>query len=272
MIKKYLIFLVIVTCSLATFAQNYANDYKVAIKLFQAKRYNQAMAAFEKLAKTTATPRYKYNYYRYASYSALNLKQYDKAIAFADKIYDIEKPYKYLYINVKLKALYYAKKYKQANELITIEEIITFPKLDLGEGAYYLGLSQHKLGKDKNAYKTFTLGAKKTKSGYNKALLLLGGGNIQKNVFRTPNKAVEIFRTAIKIPKGHSSHKAMAHIAIAQILLSQNKNSEAIAEYNKALALKKLKDYWKARILAHKADTLKLMSKETEAIQDKTRN
>ncbi len=54
---------------------------------------------------------------------------------------------------------------------------------------------------------------------------------------------------------------------MAYILISQKKNDEALAEYDKALELKKLTAYWESRMMYRKADFLKKIKKNDEAIK-----
>jgi hypothetical protein len=225
------------------------------------------MTAFEKLAKTTGNPTNQYNCYRYAGYSARKSKQHDKAIAFADKIGEIKNPYKYLAMVRKLEALYYAKKYKQANEMITREEILEWPKTYGHTGLYFLGLAQYQLKKGKEAEKTFALGVKNASSDSQKGIHHLKSATNYQHRLKDPDKAMESYRALIKVPKAHPNHKATGYEAIASMLRGKKKNSDAIAEYDKALALEKLGGYWKARILGRKADTLKIMGKKAEAIK-----
>lgn len=151
MLKKALVFSLAIICSTAAFAFNYKAEWKAAYKLYQGKKYAEAMKAFSELAEKTDSAGYQHNCLKYAGYSAQRLKKYDEAIAFADKIAEIKNPYKYYSKLRKLEFMYNGRKYKDMIAEFNVDDINTWPKGFRSEGFYRLGYAYYRLNKGEEA-------------------------------------------------------------------------------------------------------------------------
>ena len=268
MFKKLLILTLVVNCSVAIFAQvDYSEKWKAAYKLYRARKYAEAIPAFEKLAEYTSDPGRKHNCYIHAGYSARNLKKYDEAIAFAKKAGEVENPYVYQGKIRELDFMYSGKKYDEALEKFPIDEIMKWPKRYRSDALYYIGLSQYNLKKGEDAEKTFTLMHENAVHPNTQTIALLRKGNNYRHRLKDVDKAIATYGEAVAVPNGHTSYKAEAYENLASILISQKKYDEALGEYDKLLAIKKLNGYCKARGLYRKAGLLNTMSKKEEAIK-----
>lgn len=267
MLKKSLIFIFVVSCSTAIFAQDYSTDWKAAYKLYRARKYAEAVTAFVKLAEQDYTSQSgKYNCYIHAGYSARNLKKYDEAVAFATKASKVKNHYFYEGKTREFDFMVSGKKYKELTETITTDEILEWPKYYRSNALYYLGLAQYYLKNAEDAEKTFKLMHENAVRGYYKTLALLRSGNNYRHRMKDKERAAATYKAAIAVPKGHPHHKAEACEQLVYILISQKKNDEALAEYDKSLKLK-LNGYWKSRMMYRKADLLRKMGKKEEAVK-----
>jgi len=267
MLKKLLIFALIVSCSAAVFAQDYKTEWKAAYKLYRAKKYAEAIPAFEKLAESTSVPSNKHNCYMHAGYSARKLKKYDEAIAFAKKSGEVQNPYKYTSLTRQIDFMYSAKKYKEVLGMLSIDDIMEWPKCYRSDALYYLGLSEYTLKEGEDAERTFKLMHENAITGNHKTLALLRSGHNYRHRLKNNDKAMEAFRGTIEVPKGNVWHQSEAYDGIASILISQKKYDEALAEYDKLIAMKKVHAYWKARGSYNKGNLLKKIGKKEEAIK-----
>ena len=267
MLKKFLIFTFVVSCSAATFAQDYSTDWNAAYKLYRARKYAEAITAFVKLAEQdyTSQPN-RYNCYIHAGYSARNIKKYDESIAFAKKASQVKNHYLYEGKTREFDFMVSGRKYKELTETITADEILEWPKYYRSNALQYLGLAQYYLKNVEDAEKTFKLMHENAINDTYKSLALLRSAHNYRHRMKDNEKAVATYKAAIEVPKGHPNYKAEAYENIASILISQKKNDEALAEYDKSLKLK-LASYWKSRMMYRKADLLKRMGKKEEAIK-----
>jgi tetratricopeptide (TPR) repeat protein len=265
MFKKAFVFSLAIICSAAAFAFDYSTEWKAAYKLYRGRKYAEAMKAFSELAEKTSNPDYQYNCYRYAGYSARHSKKYDEAIAFADKIGTIKNKYEFYSKIRKMENMYYGKKYKEITEMFPVDQIMTWPKYYRSEGLYYLGLALYNSKNGAEAEKVFKACFDNATSDYWKGLANLRHGYNYRYRLRKPEVAVESFYAVIELPRSASGHKSEAYSAVASILMSQKKNDEALAEYDKLINMKKVSAYWKSRGLYYKGNLLKNMGKKEEA-------
>jgi tetratricopeptide (TPR) repeat protein len=267
MLKKFLIFTLIVSCSAAIFAQDdYKAKYNAAYKLYRSKKYAEAIPAFTKLAEETTYPSNKFSCYIHAGYSARNLKKYDEAIAFAKKASKVKNPYVYDGKTRIIDFMYNGKKYKEITETITADEILEWPKYYRANVLNLLGLAQYNLKNGEDAEKTFEIMYKNAETDSYKGLALMRSGHNYRHRLKNTEKAVEAYNKAIEVPKASPNYKAEAYDGLAGLLVNQKKYDEAVAEYDKALKLK-LSGYWKARSLYGKGNALKSKGDTDDAIK-----
>ena len=266
MLKKFLIFTFVVSCSTAIFAQaNYVAEWKAAQKLYRSKKYAEAIPAFVKLAESTSIPDRQHNCYVYAGYSARNIKKYDEAIAFAKKSGEVKNPYKYKALTRQIETMYTAKRYKEIIEMFPVDKIMEAPKYCRSDMLNYLGLAQYNLKKGEDAEKTFKLMYENSVHPNTMTLGLLRSGHNYRHRLKDVDKATAKYREAIAIPNGHPYYQSESYFSIASILISQKKYDEALAQYDKLLAMKKVSAYWKSRGLYYKGILLVKMGKKEEA-------
>ncbi len=268
MFKKLLILTLIVNCSVAVFAQiDYSERWNAAYKLYRARKYAEAIPAFEKLAEYTSNPGSKYNCYIHAGYSARNLKKYDEAIAFAEKASKVKNPYLYSSLTREIDFMYSARKYKEAIEKFPVDEIMKWPKYYRSDALHYIGLSQYNLKKGEDAEKTFTLMYENAVHPNTQTLALLRKGHNYRNQLKDNDKAAAAYGETVAVTDGHPNYKAEAYEALAGILSSQKKYDDALAEYDKLINIKKISAYWTARAIYQKAGILNTMGKKEDAVK-----
>lgn len=196
-----------------------------------------------------------------------NLKKYDEAIAFADKASKVENPHKYNAMIRKLDFTYSSRKYQKVIDMYPIDEIMKWPKWYRSNALYYIGLAQYNLKKGEDAEKTFQLCHENADTPSWESNSLLRSAHNYRHRLKNTDKAMDKYRAVVEVSKAHPNHKSEAYDGLAGILISQKKNDEALAEYDKLLALKKLSAYWKARSLYNKGNLLKKMGKKEEAVE-----
>jgi len=264
MFKKLLVFALIVNCSAAVFAQtDYLEKWNAAYKLYQSKKYAEAMSAFAKLAENTSDPMSKYNCYMQACYSARSIKKYDEAIAFADKASKVKNPYLYKGAIRKLDYMCRAGKYNEAIREFTIDKIMEWPKFYRSEALSYIGLAQSKLNQNVEAANTLELMYQNAEDSAAKANAALQKGSIYSKQLKDMDQALAAYRQVLTIPKVHPRYKSRAYDNIAVILFLQKRYDEALAVYDKQKALPKNKSH----ALFRKGLLLKTLGRKTEAIK-----
>ncbi|MDD5699188.1 MAG: tetratricopeptide repeat protein [Victivallaceae bacterium] len=268
MFKRFLTVLFIISYSAVVFAQqDYPAKLKAAFELYRAKKYAEALPAFEKLAETAPSLQAQYECYCYAGYSARNIKKYDEAIAFADKIAEIPNLYPYYSKLRRMDFMYSAREYKEIIDRFKIDDIQKWPPAYRTEALYYVGLAYYQLKQGEEAEKIFKLGKESAHSDHWRGVHSVRSGYNYHHRLKDYDKATAAFREAIDTPGTHISYKCEAHLGIADLLYKQKKYAEAIAECNKGIILKNASGYWVSRNLARKADILKVMGKKDEAVK-----
>lgn len=268
MFKKWLTFLFIATCSTVIFAQeDYAAGWKAAQDLYRAGKYAEAQAAFTKLAETAPSFQSQCDCYRLAGYSARNLKKYDEAIALADKIAEIPSPYPYYSKVRRMEFMLNAGKYKEITEMFKSDDILKWPPADRPEAFHFLGLAYYYLKQGKEAEAVFKLGKENASfSGYWSGVHSLRSGHNYRYLMNDNDKAVAAFKEVVAGSSGIWEKCDACH-GIAELLVAQKKYDEALAEYDKLIALKGVPGYWVARALLCKGNILKTMEKKDEAVK-----
>lgn len=268
MFKKLIVLTLIVNCSTAIFAQaDYMEKWNAAYKLYRAAKYAEAGSAFEKLAGETSNPGNKYNCYIYAGYSARNIKKYDEAVAFTEKAAKVENPYLYQSITRKIDFMYSAAKYKEILEMFPVDEIMKWPKCYRSDALYYIGLAQYNLKKGEDAEKTFAIMYENAENPNTQANALLRKGHNYRHRLNDVDKATAAYKEVVAVADSYPNYKCEAYDALGQILASQKKYDEALAEYDKLIGMKKVNAYWKSRSLYNKGNVFNMMGKKEDAVK-----
>lgn len=200
---------------------------KHAKALVKQKRFGEAIAYYEKMAKKTEDKDHNADFLTAASKIAFDkLEDFDKAMSLAKKIRDPG------YSNSRqLVLLETTKKYKEVIERFGNIDIKSWPsscRLDafLSRGIAYQKLKNFKSAEQDLIQATENFGAITRRL---QACRLLG--DLYMNQLKDEEKALKAYRQGLKVTKGNYTWRNHCFLKIIDILLSQGKDEEAILAF-----------------------------------------
>jgi tetratricopeptide (TPR) repeat protein len=255
---KRLLGIVIMLALTGTAFADYIVDRKAAMTLYKARKYEEACAAFVKLAEGEVTDVQKSDALRQAVNCAYRMKQYDKAMEFAKQM-PVEAESK----AAQLMVMCQTRKWKEAIAKFKAEDIAPWPDHVKYEAYHSRGISAYRTKNADLAVADLNEAVKHAKGQNNRALALLNLGNVYKDLVKDDDKALETFR--LVLAEKHIYKGSSACIAMSGIYLKQGKPQEAMAALDWP-DMNKLNGMYKAMILAERARVLAAMDKKAEAI------
>jgi len=237
---------------------DYIADRKAAVTLYRARKYEEAFAAFQKMAEGEVTDVQKSDALHQAAYCAYRLKQYDKAIDLARQI-PIEGESK----ATRLIIMEWARKWKEAVAEFESEDIAAWPDHVKYEAYRARGYCAYRTKKAELAIADFAKAVEYAKTRNDRALTLCNLGDVYRSLLKDDEKALEVYRRVLA--EKHIYKGSRACLAMSDIYLKQNKPQEALAALD-WVDLNKLNGPYKAWILAGRGKVLATMGKKAEAI------
>lgn len=139
MLKKVIVYLIGV-CLAVNLPAESAIDFKTAMTLYNQGKYQEAQEMFVKVAEVVSTPQAKADCLFYAAFSLNGQKKYDEAIEMAKKI-----EIKPISIVCQMSIMGWNGKFNELIEAFKEEDINAWPEAYRGEGFFRRGYSYSKL-------------------------------------------------------------------------------------------------------------------------------
>jgi len=237
---------------------DYIVDRKAAMKLYEERKYEQACAAFERMAAGEISDVQKSDALHQAAYCAYRLKQYDKATEFAKQIpLDAESK------STQLALMNWTRKWKDAIAKFKNEDIASWPDHVKYEAYYARGSSAYRTNNPELAISDLSEAVKYARGKNNRALTLNTLADVYKDLLNDNEKALEVYQRVLA--EKHIYKGTVACISMSNIYLSQGKQQEALSALE-LVDIGKLSGSYKAMILVQRAKVLAAMDKKVKAI------
>jgi tetratricopeptide (TPR) repeat protein len=269
MLKKAIVFGIGISLAISLFAES-AVDFKTAMGLYNQGKYREAQEMFVKVADAASTPQAKADCLFYAAFSLNGQKKYDEAVEMAKKI-----EIKPVSIICQMSIMGWNGKFNEFMEAFKDEDINAWPESYRGEGFFRRGYTYNKLKNTDAAVKDLEKSAEyysderakmnslstlaiiyesikddqKALDTYQKiqSLISIKGTPAYNNaiisrasILKRQGKFDEALIDLQKIDtvKLAGDMKFLTLKAFGEIYEAQGKNSEAVAKYKEAVAVK----------------------------------
>ena len=248
--------LVLAVCS-AAFA-DYASDRNAAMELFRKRTFEEAQAAFMKIAEGDVTDAQKTEALEQAAECALQLKKYDEAMDLAKRV-----PLDANSKAAQMKILARQRKWKELVEAFKDEKIADWPPAIAGQGFQGRGLAYFSLRNGEAAQTDFTEALKYARSKFGQSDAWLNLGNTYRTLLEDDDQALDAYRKAVALQgESNSWLRYSALLQVATILREQGKFDEA----HKALEIKTLPEgVWAGRVRVARGEVFLAEGKTAEA-------
>ena len=254
----FAVFLVSYTMSISVFAANFADDFKAAKKLMKSRKYGESQKAFIKLSEAASKPASRDSALLCAAQAAVAQKKFDEAYAIAAKI---KNPV--ILKSCRMEIMYKNRKYSDIVKEFKDEDIDLWPKNLRAKNYQFRAYAYIKCKNGEAAEadlnKIIELGEQ------NKWLAMLYRGNNYLKALKDERKAADCLKQLAKEgPKfywvtGDGLTKAVE-------LLSKQKRFDEALQLLKRYNIDKLKGFWQARILGNYAKIYAAQGKKAEAV------
>lgn len=240
-------------------AADYIADRKAAMALVKARKYEEAIVAFTKMAEGKVTDVQKSDALEQAALAASRAKQYDRAMELAQQV-----PLVPVSKTTQMQIMSDNRKWKEVVATFKEEDIDKWPDSVKARAFAVRGGSAYHTRDGKLAEADFRKAVEYTTNQNDKGLVLNALGDTYQHLLKDDEKALETYRRVYK--ESHIYKQGHAAMAISGILIKQKKLDEAIQEMQKIDVSKMQGNYWPAAIRAAHARALAAAGKKDEAV------
>jgi len=263
--RKKLLLVAVMVSSVVIFGADFAQDFKAAKKLYQARKFAEAEEMLVKLSKQTTSQVDIDKSLEYAAYCAEKLKKNSQALGFAGKIQD-----KSLNMLCRMNLLKMQKKWKEIVLLSKDVNIAEWPD-SLKYAAFICrGEPYARMKNIANAEKDFLAAGKNTQVKDDKAFVYQRLGNCYKS--SSKQNALEAYGKVVEImsdPKPSNSKGMLgrALIARSKLFLSLDKPKDALGELGKLKELNLTDPYWTYLLSYSYGEVYESMKRNDKALE-----
>jgi len=257
--KRMAITLTLLSCG-ALFA-DYIEDRAAAAKLMRGRKYEEALAAFTKMAKGEISDFQRADALEQAAKCARRLKKYNLAAELASQI-----PLAPVAKTVEMQNLVAQREFKQLVEMFRGEDIDRWPEWKAGEAFYARGRAFYEVGDGKAAEVDLAKAGELTTDDLARAQVWLTLGKNRTKNLNDANGALEAYMLVVEKCRARGNHVYFEGVLAAAGLLRKQ------AKYDEALeTLRKMKPhgrigYWHGVGLCALARTLADAGRHEEAL------
>jgi tetratricopeptide (TPR) repeat protein len=259
MYKRIIAVATILSLNVSVWA-DYPSDRKAAMELVKAGKNEEALSAFDKMAKGTAVEAQKSDALEQAALCSNRLKKYDQAIELAGQIPSVP-----MAKSVKIQLMLENRKYEEIIAAFKDEDMSNWPEKAAGPAYFCLG----------RAYITVRDG-KAAETDLKKAVETLGEGELKdqarlllgetyRDILNDDAQALAVFTEGTKAQALYGWICMTCIISASDILAKQNKCDEALAVLGKVDS-SKMTGAWKYNFILAYANVAAAQGKKEDAI------
>lgn len=262
MLTRILLFVLVFSTACGLLA-DYVSERDAAMKLFWAGKYEEAMAAFTKIAAGAKSDVQKSDALEQAVQCAIALKKYEQAAELAKQI-----PLAPVAKTCQMRIMSAKRQWKELVAKFKDEDIDAWPEDIKGDAFHLRGCAYYNLKDGKNAEADLKRACDWLYEENSKGLALNALGDTYQFLLNDDQRAIETYRSAYQNPALYK--QCQAAISCANVFKKLGKFDDALQELGKIDMSKVTVPYWRATMLAAYADVLARQGKKTEAISKYT--
>jgi len=238
---------------------DYIADREAAVKLVEARKHEEALAAFVKMAAADVTDFQKSDALEQAAACAQRLKRYDQAMGLAQQI-----PLAAMSKTCQMRIMMGKRKRKELIDRFGDEDIGAWPDIVIGDASYLRGRAHYFLKHGKRAEEDLKRAGDYLMEDNAKGLALNALGDTYQHLLKDDARAVAAYRRTYKTRNIYK--RCHAAMAVARILSRQNKHAEALQELERLGPDRVTIPYWRGLLLCAYGDVLAAAGSNAEAI------
>ena len=238
---------------------DYIADREAAVKLVGAKQYEEALAAFTRMAAGNVTDFQKSDALEQAAACAQRLKRCDQAMELAQQI-----PLAPMSKTCQMRIMMGKRKRRELLAKFKDEDISRWPDIVIGEASYRRGRAHYFLKDGKRAEEDLKRAAEYLMEDNAKGIALNTLGDTYQHLLKDDGRAVGAYRRTYKTRNIYK--RCHAAMAVARIFSRQKKHDEAIQELERLGPDRVTVPYWRGLLLSAYGDVLAAAGSNSEAI------
>jgi tetratricopeptide (TPR) repeat protein len=240
---------------------DYVLDRQAAMKLVNARKYEDAKTAFLKMAEGEVTDFQKSDALEQAARCASRLKQYDEAMKLAERI-----PLKPVSQYVALTLLMDQRKWKDVVDQYKDVDFTAWPDYIAGHAFHQRSRAYFYIKDGSAAEADLKKALDYIPDNATRASILLNlGQNYQSNL-KDDKQALDAYMRVIELMPGQGSWINLTAITSAVSMLREQKKFDEAFNVLKTIDIDKLGGYWRGALLAAHGDVCAAQGKRAEAI------
>ncbi|OGV66468.1 MAG: hypothetical protein A2283_05330 [Lentisphaerae bacterium RIFOXYA12_FULL_48_11] len=237
---------------------DYVAERKAAMTLIVTGKYQEAIAAFVKMAENQVSDFQKSDALDQASQCAINLKQYDQAMDLAKKV-----PLQSVSKTCQMRILTAERKWQKIVDIFGNETIENWPDEVSAAAFHYRGMAFYNLKDGQRAEKDLRKAVELLTGEHTRGLALIALGDTYQHLLENDELAIKSYRRAY----GTAFYKeCQAVISVTGILQRQKKTDAAVMELGRIDMNKVQAGYWRIAMLQAWGRVLSGQGKKPEAI------
>lgn len=258
MIRGIFTFVPMLSCCVGAWS-DYVKDRRSAIELVKAGQDAEALTAFLKMADATTSEVQKSDALDRAAMCALRLKQDQQAMELALRI-----PLPPVSKTCQMRLLMENRKWQEVAEKFKDEDLDAWPEYVAAEAYNLRGDAFRIVGEGARAVADLEKAVRYLTNGDALGLALVSLGDAYRDLLKDDARAIESYR---KVYQTYNIYKhCAAAMAVAGILVRQQRHAEAIQELNRIALPKVALPYWRGSMLAAFGEALAKQGKRAEAL------
>jgi len=258
MARRLVVFGIVISCCMHLSA-DYISDREAAIKMVEAGKYEEALAAFVRMAEGDVTDFQKSDALEQAALCANRLERYDQAMKLAQSI-----PLQPVSKTVQMRLMADNRKWNELIDKFKDEDIDNWPESVAGEAFYLRGRTYYFLKNGAAAAADLEKAVEYLMEDNIKGLALNTLGDTYQHLLKDDDRAIETYRRVYDT-RNICKH-CHAAMGIANVLARQEKYDEALQELARIDMAKVNHAYWNGAMLAAFGNVLAKQGKKAEAV------
>lgn len=240
---------------------DYVLDRQAAMALVKSGKYEEAKAAFVKMAEGKVTDFQKSDALEQAALCAVRLKKYDEAIDLAEQV-----PLEPVSKSVRMRILMSRRKWRELIDAFKDENMAAWPDSVAGDGFHLRGQAHSLLKHGKAAEADLTKALDYLADNFARARVWLDLGNNYRDNLKDDGQALKAYAQTVELNPGHGSWVYLTAVTSSSVILSRQKEFDEALKVLDAVDTAKLRGYWRGAVLAARGEVFAARGKTAEAL------